>query len=355
MQSTSFVPDWVSHPGETIQDILNERSISKNVFADLVCQDISEAADLLSGRLSITLNIARKLEAVLGGSVEFWVSRDNHYREAVAQRTEDAEGLLSDLPIGDMIRFGWISPRPRADEEVESCLDFFGVEATSDWHRYCEDLGSRVRFRASQSFDSRLAAVAAWLRQGEIEAGRIQCREWDERRFEEALREVRALTREKDPSVFLPKLQRACAMAGVALAIVRSPSGCRASGAAYFIAESKAVIQLSFRYLSDDQFWFSFFHEAAHLLLHRNEGLILEGEGEDSRLEAEANAFAQELLIPRQHNSELLALGSNDKAVIRFARMVGVSPGIVVGQLQFRNRIGYNRLNHLKRRYQWAR
>jgi hypothetical protein len=42
------------------------------------------------------------------------------------------------------------------------------------------------------------------------------------------------------------------------------------------ISPNKAMVILSFRYLSDDHFWFTFFHEIAHLLLH-NASLTLRG------------------------------------------------------------------------------
>jgi hypothetical protein len=41
------------------------------------------------------------------------------------------------------------------------------------------------------------------------------------------------------------------------------------------------------------------------------------------------------------------------REVIRFAVLVGVSPGIVVGQMQHRRIIGPHQLNYLKRRYGW--
>src|SRR5262245_53695423 len=123
-------------------------------------------------------------------------------------------------------------------------------------------------FRTSPSFDSQPSAVAAWLRQGEIETEAFDCNHWDPIRFRESLADIRSLTRQKEPRRFIPALQRCCAESGVAVAIVRAPKGCRASGATRFLTRHKALLMLSFRYLTDDQFWFTFFHEAGHLLLH---------------------------------------------------------------------------------------
>jgi hypothetical protein len=42
------------------------------------------------------------------------------------------------------------------------------------------------------------------------------------------------------------------------------------------------------------------------------------------------------------------------RAIVRFAKRVGIAPGIIVGQLQHYDRIPRNYFNGLKRRYQWS-
>src|SRR5262249_11044803 len=103
-------------------------------------------------------------------------------------------------------------------------------------------------------FKTKIAALAAWLRQGELEGCQIRCAPWHPETFRRVLVDVRGLTRLKEPA-FLARLRTACAKAGVAVVFVRAPSGCRASGATRFIAPDKAMIILSFRHLSDDHFW----------------------------------------------------------------------------------------------------
>jgi hypothetical protein len=211
-----------------------------------------------------------------------------------------------------------------------------------------------VAFRTSKTFDSNPAAVAAWLRQGEIEGSRGPSKPWDPKAFRETLHELRALTREKDPNVFLPELKRRCALCGVAVEVLRAPTGCRASGATWFLGSQKALILLSFRYLSDDHFWFSFFHEAGHLMLHGDVLFLETPEMVSSAEEQEANQFAEDILVPPKYRSEMLNLATDGRDVMRFARRIGISPGIVVGQLQHVGRLERRQLNNLKRRYKWG-
>ena len=364
--SAEFQPDWASAPGETIRDVLLEREISEATFGSLMDLSTEETRDLLLGGSTITIAIARRLARALGGSVEFWMARDFQYREN-GSRVEDVERTwLRQLPLGDMVKLGWLSPRPLPSDEFAACLRFFAVGSLSEWRNNYRSLQEMAAFRSSLTFDSKHEAVAAWLRQGEIEANDIECEPWSPERFQDSLREFRALTRIKDPERFVPVLQETCSKNGVAVVVVRSPNGCRASGATRFVATDKAVLQLSFRYLTDDHFWFTFFHEAGHLLFHAQKhffSAILEGgkpwilegtevpEREDE--ERDADEFAANLLIPPEFQTEFRGLPLNTRSVLRFAHRIGVSPGIVVGQLQHAGRIGFDQMNKLKRRFVW--
>jgi hypothetical protein len=254
-----------------------------------------------------------------------------------------------------MVDFGWIEPVGKSIESAAvACLRFFDVPNIRTWCERYSDALELAAFRTSPSLEAQPAAVAAWLRRGEIVAAGADCRPWDAEQVRTILPQIRALTRVKDPGLFVPELIRLCADCGVVVAIVRTPKGCRASGATRFVAPDKAVLQLSFRYLSDDHFWFTFFHEVAHLLLQSHASIHLEGTEEIStKEEQEANDFAADLLIPAEARSAMRALPLEGREVIRFATRIGISPGIVVGQLQHDGLITRRQLNELKRRYRW--
>jgi len=209
--------------------------------------------------------------------------------------------------------------------------------------------------RTSPTFSSKPGALHAWLRKGELEAAKMTCAPWNAAALRVALVKIRTLTRVRDPAVFLPRLTQICAACGVAVVVTRTPNGCRASGAAKFLSGGKGLILLSFRYLSDDHFWFTFFHEVAHLLLHPQCGLFLEGNQRgESKEEEEANEFSARILIPGRYENEMKSLASTAFAIARFAKRIGVSPGIVVGQLQHLEIVPRQRMNNLKVRFQWT-
>lgn len=359
VKERDFQPDWVSAPGETIADILEQRHVPPVFFAEQIGYDADHVNDLLQGRAVLTAETAMLLETHLGASSAFWLNRESHYRLDLARLGRDAQGAvgrewLRELPLTDMIRFGWLEHAEDLSAQVTTCLRFFGVPDERTWQRVYREPLEMAAFRTSATFDSHPGAVAAWLRQGELKARAIRCKVWNEEQFSAVLQTLRPLTRQRDPARFIPRLVELCAACGVAVVALRAPTGCRASGATRFIAPDKALLLLSFRYLSDDHFWFTFFHEAGHVLLHGRNALFLEGADMlTNAQEQEANDFAAELLIPKAFRAEFDRLPLRHLDVIRFARRVGVSPGIVVGQLQHRGRLRPDQLNRLKRRFTW--
>jgi HTH-type transcriptional regulator/antitoxin HigA len=211
-------------------------------------------------------------------------------------------------------------------------------------------------FRTSQTFESKVGPLSAWLRQGEIEAAQRPCAQWNPKELRKRLEEIRVLTKAKNLEYFLPRICRICAEVGVAVVFVRAPSGCAASGATRFISPTKAMMILSFRHLSDDHFWFTFFHEIGHLLLHGGNLTFIDGEDTvQNEMEKEADDFSERVLIPENRRDELMDLYPKRDVIIRFAYSVGVSAGVVVGQMQHHKVIRQNQMNFLKRRFDWKK
>ena len=361
MRSTQrFMPTWASPPGETISDILRRRKLTVPVFARRLGWEPSEVDDLLRGHTAVTAETAQLLAQILGASAAFWSSREFQFREDVARLTDSEQpaakkAWLGELPLRDMKKFGWIPRHSRPVDQADACLHYFGVRTIEAWLEKYRDLNSVVAFRTSGTFQSAAGAVAAWFRRGELEASTIECNSWNADKLRSVLPTLRSLSRKKAPEIFLPELRKQCADCGVVMAVVRAPNGCRASGATRFIAPDKALLLLSFRYRSDDHFWFTFFHEVGHLLLHGKKALFIEGTDMlSTHEEEEANEFSAELLIPRQYHSDLPSIVGSYKDVMRFARRIGVSPGIVVGQLQHKGLLARNQMNYLKYRYAWV-
>lgn len=354
-----YTPSEVSPPGETLRELLDERGISQAELALRMGRPRKTISEIINGKAAITHETALQLELVLGAPADFWNSRERLYRAYLAsldenKRLEKETAWCNNFPIKQMAELGWIARPEGKAARVHELFSYFGVVSSDQWRELYADIA--VAFRTSKKFDIDRYALGAWLRYGLRESQRVDAKPFDRAIFEEVLTAARALTR-KDPKEFVPVLRTSCASAGVVVAFVPELPKSRASGATRWVTPDKALIQLSLRYKTNDHLWFTFFHEAAHILLHGKKSIFIESNSANEEpQEAEANDWASDWLIPRP---EYLWLTENyqftDDLVCRFAERIGVAPGIVVGRLQHDGLLRHSQLNHLKVRLGWAK
>lgn len=358
-ETVDFEPDWISPPGDTIEDLLDERGWSKTEFAQRTGFTPKHVNELVKGRATISADAAERLSRVLGSTPDFWLVRDAQYqaelerRRTVESARKDA-GWLEELPLAWMRKNQWVESFRDKGAQVVECLRFFGVASVEAWRSKYE--APLAAFRASKKFEKKVGAVAAWLRQGERLATDMRCQSFKEAEFKSALRELRAMTNETKPNVFVPELLSICAGCGVAVVFVPAPTGCPAAGATRWLAPDRAMLLLSLRYRSNDHLWFTLFHEAGHLLLHGKKMMFIEGvDGLHGDQEDEADRFARDWLIPPAAARRLAAMASSprvSKAQVRaFANEVGVAPGIVVGRMHKERWLPWTHMNDLKVSY----
>lgn len=352
-----YAPDVVSPPGETLLEMLEERGMSQADLADRTGRPKKTINEIVKGKATITPATALQLERVLGVPASFWNDREQHYRESLARQAErdSLEGQVEwvhQFPTKEMVRLGWLRPSADPVEMLANVLSFFGIATPTQWQRVWE---AGVAFRQTPAFESDPFAVSAWLRKGEIEAQQVDCDPYESDRFLSALSKVRELT-VQPPDRFQSEIIALCATAGVAVAFVPELPKARVSGATRWMTANKALVQVSLRYKTDDQLWFTFFHEAGHILKHGKRDVFIENDGQHDEKEEEANQFAADFLIPpAEYRRFMPRTGHYSKDEIRdFARRLNIAPGIVVGRLQHDDRLPVRNCNDLKQHFEWA-
>jgi HTH-type transcriptional regulator/antitoxin HigA len=352
-----FAADWASPPGDTLEEFLEERGWSRAELAVRLGFTAKHVNELLKSRAPITAETAERLERVFGVSAGFWLRLEANYQQDLLRlRHLDAlagdADWLKEIPLSWMRKQGCVETCSHVGRQVQACLRFFAVASVSAWReQYGVPLAA---YRASPAFEKKAGAVASWLRRAEIDAAAIACRPYDAKLFRQALAEIRTLTLEPDPAVFLPQLSQLAATAGVALVVVPSPPGCPVSGATRWLTPDRAMVALSMRHKSDDHLWFTFFHEAVHILRHSKKLTFVDGlDGLNPDDEKEADRFAADWLIPPADARRLAGLRAQAE-IEDAAQLIGVSAGIVVGRMQHEGWLPRTHLNGLKVRYSWA-
>ncbi len=357
-----FEPNWASPPGDTISRLAAAGNVPIYELAERIGLEDDVFSGIMEGRVRICDEIADALSAELGASSQFWSERYNQFladkeRTSSSALTHSMATWGKTFPIRALREIGWIPKGSRGERLSEDILRFFGCESINSWSkRYSAGIG-QVAFRTSFAFEADEMATLAWLRVGELQCESLSLPRYSVSDFKKHLPKLKRLCVYKHPNVFFPILQQACAEYGVALVSSKAPKGCRASGATWRNKEGNPIILLSFRYLSEDHFWFTFFHEAAHVVLHGTDHISVEGADPSplggSRFEDEANTFAQDVLVAAGLRAEMLEAVPTRPHVRKIARRAGVTPGIIVGQLQKSGILQPHQFNDLKRRYRW--
>ncbi|MGI9249758.1 MAG: helix-turn-helix domain-containing protein [Pseudohongiellaceae bacterium] len=362
--TTPFAPDYASPPGETILDIAEERGWTQAELSRRLGYTEKHISQVINGKVPLSVDAAQRLQRVLGSTVDFWLLREANYQKHKA-RLEEADkyagwvSWLDELPLKALMDSGAIAKR-RIDARtkpdlVEACLRFFGVASPEDWRAHYKHM--QLAFRRSHSEQSDMGAISAWLRLGELQAENIVCRKYSKTNFEKALRAIRKLTCEQ-PKVFEPRMRKLLQEAGILLVLVPSIPRAHVSGVARWLRPTQPLIQLSLYGKTNDKFWFNFFHEAAHILLHSNSSKEkksiylddLNSSNVNNQREREANEWAANWLIPPKCKYTLPTLRSK-QSIRSFAKQINVHPGIIVGRLQHESLVKHSQMNDLKQKF----
>jgi addiction module HigA family antidote len=347
-----YEPDLVLPPGTTLAEVLDDAGMTQAELATRTGLSTKHVNQIINGLAAITPETALLFERATGVPARIWSNLEVRYREQESRRAEEARladdlGWLDELPVKELIRRGNIDKAATPIDQLRSVCRFFGVANKAAWDAVWH---KPTAYRTSKAFNSDPGAVAAWLRLGEIQAAAIDCDPFNRTALTRLLDELRPLTRDPDPASWWPTLVARCVSVGVAVVADPEIKGARINGAARWLTPQKALVQLSLRHRWNDIFWFTFFHEAGHLLLHSKKETFINDVGAHSGVEQEADAFASQLLIPRQHEAELAELVTTAD-VEAFAGRIGIGAGIVVGRLQHDGRWPYSRGNDLKQRF----
>ncbi len=344
-----YVPDSVSHPGTTLAEKLEELGMGPKEFAIRTSKPEKTITAILKGESSITPEMSVQFEKVLGIPAKFWLQRQLNYEEAVArlkrkEKLKQAEEWVDTFPYASMVKLGWIPKVTKKEERVEVMLGFFAISDHKSWNHFYYESQLKTRFRISLAHTKAPQAISAWLRQGDILASRINSATYSKSKFEKALPKVKSIMAAQ-PKDFFKQLQEICLEAGVK--VVPTPTLPKApiSGSTRWLGDTP-LIQLSGRYKRNDAFWFTFFHEAGHIILHGKKDIFLEKvdyDDKDEKKEKEADEFAAEWVFSKQEEEEVSKYPTlNAELVTKIAKKIKTHPAIIIGRFQHKGLIPYS-------------
>lgn len=349
MIKTEYQPESVSPPGDSLLDTLEALNMSQAELAERSGFAQKTINQIINGKAPISESAALAFERVLGTPAQFWLAREAKYREFLARKREESlkeshADWARSFPYRKMADLGWVEPASKAGDKALCLLRFFGVNDQHCWRNVWES--PQGSFRRMGRPNKKTEVISAWLRKGELEAQDTNIPEFDEEGFKDVIQTLRLLTLQPDnPQGLFKEVQNRCAEVGVHFLVIPQLPSLGVYGVTRWFGGSP-LIQQSMLLKSHDHFWFTFFHEAKHVLQRVKKHIFLEGESlteEDQKRENEANRFAREMLIAESEYREFVDQGKFTRgAIVAFAQEMETHPGIVVARLQREGLVEYN-------------
>ena len=337
-----------SPPGATINEQLENRGVSQKEFADRMDMSEKHISHLINGDVRLTIDVANKLEMVLGLPAKFWNNLEAIYRDKLAKvKIENAMDkdieIMRLFPYREMANNNWVENTVIKKERVYALRKFFEVVDLSKMLE--KNLTPQIACRRQAITEKADYALLAWAQKAKMEARKQDVLPINLERLNALLPSIRLMTM-KSPDVFCDYLIEELSKCGISIIFLPHIGGSFLHGATFY-DKNKIVIGLTVRGKDADKFWFSLFHELGHILLgHLNQN------GTTDEDEKAADEFAKnELISENDFQHFVIEKNFSRSSIIKFSKQINIAPGIVVGRLQKEGYIKFSWHNELKEKY----
>jgi len=336
------------HPGKILREKLQERGWTQDQLSTITGYGKQAISLIANEKNGVSADMAKALAAAFGNAPEEWLKWDSQYRLSTAEADvsviERKAHLYSLAPIRDMQKRGWISVTDDLEKLEADLKKFFGVESLEG------DFTLPIATYRTEKLPYLNPAEKAWCFRARKMASVLPVPAFRPDRLGQAEKELRKLAAYPKEARHLTEL---LASYGIRFVVVEPLPGVKIDGAAFWLDAQSPVIAVSLRFDRIDAFWFTLMHEFAHIkhgdalsvdtdLIDGTVGIavMLVQDGAEKR----ASEAATDSLLPSQELQSFISrvgpLYSKER-IIQFAHKMKIHPGIIVGQLQHRNEIGF--------------
>lgn len=338
------VPAEVFPAGDFIREELEAREWTQGDLAQIMDRPLRLVNELIAGKKQITLETARGLSKAFGDNDPlYWINLDAAYRLKQLEPDDDSVDrrgrLFSKFPVREITKRNWIERSKNMDVIEHRLCSFYRIKSIGETPVF-------AHAAKAVQYDERTPLQWAWLYRAKQLAEAVHSQPYSERKLKDALAKLRPLLVAPEEIRQVPKI---LADAGVRFVIVEFLPGSKIDGATFWLDDAP-VIALAIRFDRVNNFWFVLRHEIEHVL--NLDGVVMDVELTEQLQrkdvlpveEVRANTAASEFLVPSAELESFIMRVRplySEQRIQLFARRIGVHPGIVVGQLQFRDEVPY--------------
>lgn len=333
-------------PGDILKDFLDDFSMTQIDLSYRIGISKSHINQVIKGSKPLTQEVAQKLSTVFNTTSQFWMKLEISYRSRLSEVedmifTKEEEDILREMPYAELAKRGHVDNTKKPLEKISEMRRFFMVsELTRVKNTY-------PAFRKSATKLDHTYSLLAWQRIGEIKSKSMSADSLNLSKLNSAIKKIREFTT-LDPKIGFEKTVSILRGIGVVVVLEKHFPGSGTNGMVFFTPKkNRVIVLLSVRNKYADTFWFTLFHELAHLVLHHEENIPLNNL--EDEVENRVNEIAKDMLIPKDKYLEFIEENDFSIAGIKqFSEAIKIHHCIVIGRLQYDGVLDHKNMNSLR-------
>lgn len=351
-------PELIIHPGETLKEIIEDREMSQNELAKRTGNSAKHISDVVNCLKPISVNFAKKLEYALNIEASFFNNLQSNYSEALTDFEEynniskEEIAVIKKLKkiIQELIKRGYIEQTNCIQSNIINLRKVLNISSLEN----IPDVMVTGAYRISSTISIDQYILFTWIRMIELIANDINLnREVDIVLLQSKLPLIKSIMFEQSSDI-PKKLFNIFEECGIKLVIVQSFKGAPANGVIMKSVDNVITLSITTRNKFADIFWFTLFHEIAHIINGDIKNRLIDFENGKSKMEIKADEFAKNILLDdKKYTCFIKAKDYSLNSIKGFAAENEVKPYIVIGRLQKEKRLNYNDYSQEKMTYDW--
>ena len=348
-------------PGVILKKMLKDSGMTNKELATRTGVTEKHISTILNGERKISPTFARKLGYVFKDT-KFWLNVQAEYDSEQLKIKEENEisdeeililGNLKNI-INYFIQKGWIHNNCGEPSKVMQLRKFLNVSDLLSIPNITYNAAYRAQIRTNIKVDPYV--LFAWQRLCEKETENISVsKELNIEILKENIPKIKNLMFE-DINTGIKKLTKIFAQCGIKFKVVKNFRGAPVQGFIKKISKNQLVLCLTLRGKRADRFWFTLFHEIAHILNNDYKNRFVDFDSGNNEIEIKADTVARNLLInPISyknfiHSNEIITWSNIEE----FSKKNNIRPFILLGRLQNDQILDWSDFSDKIVNYEWG-
>lgn len=325
--------DLLSHPGETLQEIIEDRNITQKELAIRTGFSEKHISTVLNCQKSISAVFARRLEYALRTPASFWTNLQGNYDIELTSFNEENNITPAEIafaktiskPVQDILQNQMVIDS--SSSGVISLRQLLGISNLLDIPKL-----QTTNFRVKQpvTIDNTITYVWRYICERETEDQTDVA--LDVNKLKDNLAKIKNVMLEA-PHFHISSIQSILNECGIRFTVKKHVKGASINGLTTKVSKDQVLIALSIKGKYIDIFWFTLFHEIAHVIYgdyHKTAVDYMYSK----EIEQRADKFAQNMLIDQEKYRQFISLGHYSMTdITSFAKANSILPAVVLGRL----------------------